>query len=253
MAPQLSPAINMISKPQPQAEAEYSLAFPGASGRGVRVAVIDSGVNPGHPHIGRLAGGVSIGADGEIRDGDYLDLLGHGTAVMAAIQEKAPEADYFAVRLFHDALRAKTSGLLHAIEWAIREKMDVVNLSLGTRNIRFADSFRVLVKQAAAKGVTLVAAREADGEPCLPGSLPEVIGVALDWTLHRHAYRVETTAAGPVFHAAGYPRPIPGMPLERNLHGISFAVANMCGLVVRAREANPASVRDALINNAVTP
>ena len=50
----------------------------------VRVAVVDSGGNPSHPHIGRIAGGVAVvpGAD----SGDYLDRIGHGTAVAAAIQ-----------------------------------------------------------------------------------------------------------------------------------------------------------------------
>lgn len=65
------------------------------SGRGVAVAVIDSGVNPEHPHVSRAAGGVGIKLSGDVSE-DFVDRLGHGTAVFAAIQEKAPEADLFA-------------------------------------------------------------------------------------------------------------------------------------------------------------
>ena len=38
-------------------------------------------------------------------DPSFVDVIGHGTAVMAAIQEKAPDAEYFAVRVFHSSLR----------------------------------------------------------------------------------------------------------------------------------------------------
>jgi subtilisin family serine protease len=212
----------------PQSDA---LPFPGRDGRGVRVAVIDSGVNPRHPHIGTLAGGVSIPEE----DGSYLDLLGHGTAVMAAIQEKAPGAEYFAVALFHAALRASTDGLLRAIEWSIENRMDVVNLSLGTRNARRANDFAKLVARAKECAMVLVAAREAEGQPCYPGCLAGVFGVGLDWECERNLYRVRES----VFYASGYPRPAPGISIGRNLHGISFAVANMTGFIVRARQGRP--------------
>lgn len=247
----------MISKPHPLVEEYCPLPFPASKGRGVRIAVIDSGVNPGHPHVNRVAGGVGIGSDGSIDEGRYLDSLGHGTAVMAAIQEKAPEAECFAVKIFDTALRAKTTALLHAIEWAVRNKMHLVNLSLGTRNLRQMDSFQSIVRLASAQGVTIVAAREAEGEPCLPGALPEVIGVALDWALHRHAYRIEESDQATVFYGSGYPRPIPGMPVVRNLNGISFAVANITGLAARACETLPTasylSIREALLSTPPEP
>src|ERR1700733_6837132 len=90
----------------------------------LRVAVIDSGVNPRHPHISGVAGGVSVAADGSVEEGSFLDRLGHGTAVMAAIQEKAPEAEYYAVRIFHEALRTSSVSLLRAMEWTVDAGMD---------------------------------------------------------------------------------------------------------------------------------
>jgi subtilisin family serine protease len=217
----------------PQFLPEPELPFPGASGRGVRVAVIDTGVNPRHPHISGIAGGVSIFGPEEIEEDSFLDTLGHGTAVMAAIQEKAPDAIYFAVKLFHRSLRASAPSLIAALEWALAKPVDVVNLSLGTVNFEYESRLRDLVKSASARGTILVSAREAaDGRSCLPGSLAGVIGVGLDWDCPRSRYRVVES----VYYASGYPRSLPGLPRERNLNGISFAVANMTGFVVRARE-----------------
>jgi len=185
-----------------------------------------------------------------MEEDSFLDLLGHGTAVMAAIQEKAPEAEYFAVKLFHNSLRTTTPALLAAIEWAIGKGVDVINLSLGTLNFDCDSSFRTLVQSAAERGTILVSAREAGGRACLPGSLPGVIGVSLDWECPRTRYRC-TEAAG-VYYASGYPRSLPGMPRERNLHGISFAVANMTGFVLRARASHSAAgIAEALASEAV--
>ena len=89
------------------------IAFPGRSGLGIRVAVIDSGVHASHPHIIGVAGGVTIGSQEE---DSFVDLIGHGTAVMAAIQEKAPQAECFAVRVFQTALRANIDVIARAIQ-----------------------------------------------------------------------------------------------------------------------------------------
>jgi hypothetical protein len=208
-------------------------AFPGRTGRGVRVAVIDSGVHASHPHIARVAGGVAFGAEDE---NSYVDVLGHGTAVMAAIQEKAPDAEYFAVRVFHSALRARVEVLFQAIEWCIAQSIDVINLSLGTPNLKHVARFTALISSAARQGAILVSAREANGNPVLPGSLPGVLGVGLDWDLPRDSYFCGPTPNGLDLRASGFPRPAPGVAPERNLNGISFAVANMTGFVVRACE-----------------
>jgi subtilisin family serine protease len=216
------------------------LPFPERSGKGLRIAVIDSGVNPRHPHIVSLAGGVSI-LPGAIEEGSCSDMLGHGTAVMAALHEKAPRAEYFAVKVFHSSLRTSTECLLTAITWAIERDMDLVNLSLGTRNLEHTPRFEKAIASAAERGVLLVAARQAESLPCLPGSLPGVIGVGPDWETPRNRYRCEHAPEGVVYYASGYPRSLPGLPRERNLHGISFAVANMTGFVARACEEASAS------------
>jgi len=222
----------------------------------MRVAVIDSGVNPDHPHIRSVSGGVAIddGGSYDTAPQAYLDMLGHGTAVMAAVQEKAPAAEYFAVRLFRTALSAKATSLFAAIEWCIDHEMDVINLSLGTSNPQHATKLATLVDRSAERGIVLVSAREANGQKYFPGCLPRVIGVELDWNCSRDGYRAENRPEGVVFYASGYPRPVPGVPPERNLNGISFAVANMTGFVIRAcvssAQRTPEVIRTELISGA---
>ena len=208
-----------------------SSPFPGRSGQGVRVAVIDSGVHASHPHIVGVAGGVSIGSQ---KEDSYVDLIGHGTAVMAAIQEKAPQAEYFAVRVFQKELRASIAVIVSAIEWCIERRMDVINLSLGTLNPGHEGQFISLIARAAEYGTIVVSARNMNGIAALPGSLMGVVGVGLDWNCPRYSYSSRQTPEGLELCASGYPRPIPGVPNDRNLQGISFAVANMTGFVARA-------------------
>lgn len=213
---------------------------PCLTGRGVRIAVIDSGVHPAHPHIdaSRLSAGVSILADGTLLGGEdeWLDRLGHGTAVTAAIQEKASDAVIHPVRVFRDGLKSSARALAGAIRWSIEQRVDFINLSLGALNPAHADVFAALADEAVAAGIVIVAAREADGAPCWPGCLPQVLGVGLDWDCPREICRIVELGGLPVVHASGYPRPIPGVEQRRNLYGISFAVAQVTGLAARARE-----------------
>ena len=217
---------------------------------GVRVAVIDSGVHASHPHVGGVAGGVGIDDEGR-EHGDYIDRLGHGTAVIAAIREKAPDAEIFAVKVFDRTLSTRIANLIHAIDWAARNQMHVANLSLGTARPEHETMLREAVDRARARGVVIVAARDDGGVRWLPGSLPGVLSVQLDWSCPRDEYRVADIEGQPVFRASGYPRAIPGVPPDRNLNGISFAVANMTGFVARARAAASDEWLQALVSVSV--
>jgi len=217
--------------------------LPGFTGRSVAVAVIDSGVHPGHDHIhrGRLGPGAMFLPDGALVEGDeaWLDRLGHGTAVTAAIQEKAPDATLLPARVFRDGLKASPAALIAAMRWAIARRVDLINLSLGTLNPAHRDAFAAVVDDAVAAGVVVVAAREANGEACYPGALEQVIGVEVDWDCPRETFSLEWRGAEAVFKASGHPRPIPGVPPRRNLYGVSFAVAQMTGFAARALQSLP--------------
>ena len=197
----------------------------------VRIGVIDSGVHAAHPHVGGVAGGVAILPDGR-EDRDYTDRLGHGTAVAAVIREKAPAAELFAVKIFHRTLASPIGPLVGAIDWCLANGMRFINLSLGTENPEHEPVLRAALDRVGAAGAILVAAHEDGGVRWLPGSLPGALPVALDWDCPRGEYRTAALADGRVlYRASGFARPIPGVPMERNLKGISFAVANVTGLL----------------------
>ena len=209
--------------------------FARLTGEGVRVAVVDSGIHPANPHIGTTrVSGARIRPDGEV-DGDFVDRIGHGTAVAAAIVEKAPGVDLVAVRVFDRTLATSADVLARGIVWAANDGARLINLSLGTSNTARAPVLAAAVDEAVAAGAIVVSAFESDGVAWLPGSLPNAVGVTLDLTCERHAVVMTADGArGSVrFGASPYPRPVNGVPVERNLSGISFAVANVTGFLAR--------------------
>ena len=188
-----------------------------------RIAILDSGINPNHPHVGNIAGGVEIAAYGQSEN--FLDQLGHGTCVAGVIHEKAPEAQILAVKIFQRTLTASVDQLIAGIEWALLNEAHIINLSLGTSNPRHRTKLEPVIEKATRAGVQVVSALHLDGVPCFPGSLPDVVGVEADATVPREEVRFLADRA----IASPFPRAIPGVPPERNLSGISFAVANVSG------------------------
>lgn len=188
-----------------------------------RIAILDSGINPAHPHVGNVAGGVNISALGQFDD--FLDRLGHGTAVAGAIHEKAQAAQILAIKIFDKKLTATIDQLVTGIEWALLHDAQVINLSLGTTNPNHREKLTPVIESAIQAGVRVVSALHLNGVPCFPGSLPGVLGVEADASVPREEVRITGDRA----IASPYPRPIPGLPQERNLSGISFAVANVSG------------------------
>ncbi len=199
--------------------------------RPVRIAIIDSGVHASHPHVNGVASGISIFPDGR-EDPDYTDRLGHGTAVTAAIREKAPLAEVFAVKIFHDTLATRIESLVQGIDWSLRQHVRFINLSLGTQNPDHEPLLRLALARVLARDCRLITAGEDAGIRWLPGALPGASPVELDWDCPRDEYRTVADPSGRLtYRASGYPRPIPGVPPERNLKGLSFAVANVTGLL----------------------
>ena len=144
------------------------------------MAVIDSGIHAAHPHILGIAGGVSIADDGE-PTGDTTDRIGHGTAVAAAIRKKAVDVELYAVKIFGQTLSATGGRVARAIRLAADAGAQVINLSLGTKRQEHAALFTDALNDATVQGACLVAAEQSDGTSWLPGSLPGVIPVRLDW------------------------------------------------------------------------
>jgi hypothetical protein len=204
----------------------------------VTVAVIDSGVNVPHPHLPGVVGGVAFDLEGH-ECAEYVDVLGHGTAVAAAIHEKAPAAEIHAVKVFDRELATTVRTLVRAIDWASGRGIRLVNLSLGTPLEFRAPELQPAVERAVRSGSIIVSAFELDGQPWYPGCMEGVVGVRLDAGQARESVAVELQSGRAVLVASPYPRPIPGVPKERNLNGISFAVANATGCLAAALAGRP--------------
>jgi subtilisin len=203
------------------------------TGAGVRIALIDSGINPAHSHVGPIAGGVafSAGPKGEVlQTSDYRDTLGHGTALAGILKFKAPEAELFAVKVFTDRLVTSIEILEAALRWAIEQKMQVVNLSLGTANPVHRARMARIAARAKRAGTLIAASSPPEMTEMLPAALDGILGVAASdecsWSQYRYI------AEAPIhFRAHPSPRPLPGLDQSRNYRGHSFASAHLSALL----------------------
>jgi len=224
----------------------------------MEIAVIDSGVNPWHSHVqGRVHGlALKKGPSGRVvRSKDYHDQLGHGTAVAGLIREKAPEASLFAIKIFHDELRASTKVLLAALERAIRMGAKLVHLSLGTETEQARPALERICLEAYRKRIVIVASGRNPRDKVYPASFRTVIGVC--WKRDCSPDDLVYYPGMPVeFGAYGRPRPLPGLPENRNFCGSSFAAARVTALAARLLDKNPRAgvrwVRERLKEQATT-
>ena len=137
------------------------LDFGTLTGLGVKIAIIDSGVDAEHPEIGPITQGmdIRIDSDGQIVWGtDYVDRLGHGTACTGIIRQIAPKAEIHIIRIFERSLVADGRVLIEALQWVIDHGIDVVNLSLGTTDRQYLEPIQKLCQRAVRKNIILVAA-----------------------------------------------------------------------------------------------
>jgi subtilisin len=157
-------------------------AWGGATGKGVRVAVVDSGVDADHPVIdGRVAGyvAISIADGGELvfDDSPHEDNSGHGTACAGIILGVAPECELYSVRVM-GRRGGKGTALVAGIRWVIEHGMQVANLSLGTTKRDFFGVLHELTDEAYFHHVVLVTAANNFPIPSFPCEYASVISVA---------------------------------------------------------------------------
>lgn len=224
----------------------------------MEIAVIDSGINPWHSHVeGWVEGvGLRVGRSGRIVESrDYRDEIGHGTAIAGLIREKAPQARLYAIKIFHDELQAPTGLLLASLRRAIRRGSKVIHLSLGTERLQDRPPLEQLCLEAYRKRIVIVASARSPKDDVAPASLRTVIGVCA----HRNGPRdalVYHPGMPVEFCAYGRPRPLPGLPEERNFFGASFAAARVTALAARLLERHPRAgvgwVRERLREQATT-
>ena len=159
-------------------------AFGGSTGAGVSVAVIDSGIDAGHPRVNGIAGGVAMVVDPEAEDGfraeegAHEDLVGHGTACAAIIKALAPEAQIHSVRVLGPNLKGR-GALFHAgIAWAVDQGMQVANLSLSSKAESMFAPLHDIADEAYFANTVLVSAANNQPGPTYPSQYASVVSVA---------------------------------------------------------------------------
>jgi subtilisin family serine protease len=148
-------------------------------GHGVTIAIIDSGVSAEHPDLGgRVTGGKNTGDDGW-----RADTIGHGTHAAGLICGSdnghgivgvAPEATVHSYRIFPDG---RFSDLIEALDRCILDRVDIVNLSVGSPQPSHLVAMKI--EQARQAGIACVAAAGNAGGPVrFPATMPTVLAVA---------------------------------------------------------------------------
>lgn len=238
----------------------------GYTGKGVKIAVLDSGIDTHHEDL-TVADGVSF-VDYTT---SYNDDFGHGTHVAGIIGAKnnslgivgvAPDADLYAVKVLDQTGTGYLSDVIAGIDWAIDNDMDIVNLSMTTDVDSFA--LRQAVDEAYAKGVLLVASAgntgtaDGSGETVqYPAKYGSVISVgAMDQSNQRAAF----SATGGDLEVVA-----PGVGINstyknssyRQLSGTSMGSAFAAGILAVYKEEfpdeNAASIRNRLDSSALQP
>lgn len=157
-------------------------AWGGADGSGVRVCVIDSGVDPEHPRVGGLELNASVVADPDagvrIEVGDWTDLAGHGTACAGIIRSIAPAVSLSSVRVLTRGKNGSGDGLLAGLAWAIDQDFDVVNLSLATTVPALEPPLHALCDKAYFRRTMLVVSAHNMPVVSYPWAFSSVVSVA---------------------------------------------------------------------------
>ena len=235
-----------------------TLDFTRLTGRGVKVAVVDSGIEPNHPKIGTIAGGVGLCtlADGGLqREGDFSDQAGHGTACAGIIRKLAPEAELYGIRVFDESLTTDGQSLVAAIAWAIEEGMDVVNLSLGTIDPASKRPLAKICRKAVEANLILVGSEHNEGLESYPAELADVIGVTWGKIYDRYGYYYRPGQAIECV-ARGDPQRLCWLNGGETITGgTSFAAPHVSAIVALIRQHFPKAgltpVREILAANAL--
>ncbi len=222
-----------------------------ATGDRVLIAVIDGGVDTGHPELN----GMVVTTFDAIGTGDHIHP--HGTSIVGAIaararlQGTAPGAHILAARAFgtnRNGMDGNTSDIIRSVDWAVQQGARVINMSFaGPRNPALE---RALVA-ARQRGIVLVAAAGNQGPsspPLYPAALSGVIAVTAtdqDDRIFRAANRGNHIAVA----APGVDLWLPTLDNDYRLtSGTSFAAAAISGLVALMIERNPRLSPDQIRN-----
>ena len=139
-----------------------------STGRGIRVCVVDSGVEGGHPAVGPVSGSWVVVKDEtgrRVEQTDPVDLCGHGTACASIIRRVAPDCEVHSVRVLGERFSGTGDILLEGLRWAVAQGFDLINMSLSTTRARFAEDLHALTDEADFhRSVIVASAHNTPGE-----------------------------------------------------------------------------------------
>jgi subtilisin family serine protease len=224
--------------PQIDLAIDKDWAWGGASGMGVTVAVVDSGVDAAHPAVGAVDRAVALRWDNDSEEvvnaeGPHEDLFGHGTACAGIIRRAAPDATLWSVRVLGSRLTGKGTVFAAGVRWAINQGARVVNLSLSTGREDYFGLFHQIADEAAFANVVLVCAVNNMPAPTYPAQFSSVISVAAHDGLD--PFVLDANPSPPVdFGAPGIDIEVPWLSGASIVAtGNSFAAPHVTGLVAR--------------------
>jgi subtilisin family serine protease len=213
-------------------------AIGGADGAGVRVCIVDSGVDATHPLVGVLTTAVAV-QDDEIVPDELGDVSGHGTACAGIVRAIAPACELASVRVLGADMTGGGAAFLAGLRWAVEQGFDVVNLSLSTRKRAFLEELHELVDSAYFARTLLVASAHNLAVESWPWRFASVLSVAThggDDPLEYHYNPeppVEFFGRGVDVRCAW----LDGGSVVAT--GNSFATAHVAGIVARVRSKHP--------------
>jgi subtilisin len=206
-------------------------------GRGVRIAVIDSGVDGHHPAIAkRVRTQYDVVTDRlgmRCIPGSLVDSIGHGTATSGIVAQMAPAAEIESIKVIGANAHGTSDQLIVGLTFALDKHFDVINMSLGTTDDRAWRRLGALADRAFYEGRIIVAAANNFGVAALPAQLSSVLAVDMaafsdpETLRYRWAVPIELEAKGIYVEA-------PAMGGGTQLFtGTSFACPHVTGLVAR--------------------
>lgn len=240
-------AIQELLAQGPFAKITSDWAWGESTGKGVRVAVVDSGVEYNHPALGSAVwGGVIVEYDSKAKnnfrikpDDQPVDVSGHGTACAGIIHSIAPDAEIYSVRVLGRNMGGRAIQFAAGLDWAIENGMQVVNLSLSTSLEEYFGLFHDLADQAYFRNINLVCAVNNIPEPSYPSLYSSVISVAAHEGKDPFTYYYNTNP--PVeFGAPGIDIEVPWNKGEYlTCTGNSFAAPHIAGITALIRAKHP--------------
>jgi hypothetical protein len=218
-----------------------SVDFQALSGKNIKIALIDSGIDTSRHDLPEIAGGIGIDfapSSKIIYANEFLDTSGHGTFCAQIISEIAPNVKIYPVKIFQGrSLSADIGVLVEAIRWAIEKKVQVINCSLGTTGSRNIFPLLKVCNLAQSKGIHIIAANSNKNVMSFPASFHNVIGVSAANIADKLKYGFlgnssnEFIAKGDWFNN--------GKQAAMAKHSTSYAAAAMTGIVALSLQKFP--------------